>query len=75
MLFSEDQEASVIYLLGYSWLLFFNNFESLWNLQTCFDILFLEPGVENVVTNGIKDVIMSTAWIDELPFLTGNSNF
>lgn len=39
-------------------------------LQVCFDIMYESPGVANVEA-GVRNVAMSTAWVDELPFLTG----
>ncbi|KAF2346595.1 Anticodon-binding domain, partial [Trinorchestia longiramus] len=41
----------------------------------CFDIMYSSPAVSNVVRAGVRDVAMSTAWIDELPFLTAPQIF
>ncbi|XP_059480890.1 pantetheinase-like isoform X3 [Neocloeon triangulifer] len=38
---------------------------------TCFDLMFQQPAVELVKTYGVTDIIFPTAWIHELPFLTG----
>jgi biotinidase len=40
---------------------------------TCFDIIFYSPAVEGVA-NGIRNFVFPSAWVDELPFLTGNSS-
>ncbi|KAK8388840.1 hypothetical protein O3P69_020657 [Scylla paramamosain] len=42
--------------------------------QICFDIMYESPGLANV-EGGVRDVAMSTAWIDELPFLTAPQMF
>ena len=39
--------------------------------QICFDITFEHPAYDNVLNNGVRDVVMSTAWVDEVPFLPG----
>ncbi|KAK3863896.1 hypothetical protein Pcinc_030370 [Petrolisthes cinctipes] len=38
-----------------------------------FDIAWQHPGLSNVLTKGVKDVAMSTAWVDNLPFLIAPS--
>nr|XP_045603006.1 vascular non-inflammatory molecule 3-like [Procambarus clarkii] len=48
--------------------IFTTDFGVTFTLQVCFDIAFFHPGVNNVVTHGITDVVMSTAWVDLLPF-------
>ncbi|XP_076041722.1 pantetheinase-like [Oratosquilla oratoria] len=50
--------------------LFHTDFGVTFSLQICFDIMYADPAVSNVVKHGVHDVILSTAWIDELPFLT-----
>lgn len=37
----------------------------------CFDILFQDPAARLIRETGVKDVIFSTAWISEIPLLTG----
>lgn len=37
---------------------------------TCFDIIFAHPAVQLVASEGIRNFIFPTAWVDELPFLT-----
>lgn len=54
--------------------LFTTDFGVTFTLQICFDILYESPGVANVQT-GVRDVAMSTAWMDELPFLTAPQMF
>ncbi|KAK8388842.1 hypothetical protein O3P69_020657 [Scylla paramamosain] len=49
---------------------FTTDFGVTFTLQICFDIMYESPGLANV-EGGVRDVAMSTAWIDELPFLTG----
>ena len=34
--------------------------------------MYESPGMNNVEVGGVRDVAMSTAWVDELPFLTGS---
>jgi hypothetical protein len=41
---------------------------------TCFDIMFQHPAVTLVKFYGVTDIIFPTAWIQELPFLTGKEN-
>ncbi|KAK8372880.1 hypothetical protein O3P69_014574, partial [Scylla paramamosain] len=48
--------------------LFVTDFGVVFSLQVCFDIAYLHPGLSNVVQRGVKDVAMSTAWVDILPF-------
>lgn len=48
--------------------LFVTDFGVLFSLQVCFDIAYEHPGLSNVVNHGVKDVAMSTAWVDILPF-------
>ena len=33
--------------------------------------MYETPGVSNVKHAGVRDILMSTYWYDELPFLTG----
>ena len=44
-------------------------------LLTCFDIMFYEPALTLHYERGIRDFIFPTAWVDELPFLTGINVF
>ncbi|KAK3863897.1 hypothetical protein Pcinc_030371 [Petrolisthes cinctipes] len=53
--------------------LFLTDFGVLFSLQVCFDIAWQHPGLSNVLTKGVKDVAMSTAWVDNLPFLIAPS--
>ncbi|XP_045135531.1 biotinidase-like [Portunus trituberculatus] len=53
---------------------FTTDFGVTFTLQICFDILYESPGVANV-EGGVRDVVMSTAWMDELPFLTAPQMF
>lgn len=53
---------------------FTTDFGVTFSLQICFDIMFESPGVANV-EGGVYDVAMSTAWVDELPFLTAPQIF
>lgn len=48
--------------------IFTTDFGVTFTLQICFDIAYFNPGVSNIVTYGIRDVVMSTAWTDMLPF-------
>lgn len=41
-------------------------------LFTCFDIIFHDPAIK-LVESGVRNFIFPTAWVDELPFLTGIS--
>ncbi|XP_063602312.1 biotinidase-like [Penaeus indicus] len=50
--------------------IFTTDFGVTFSLQVCFDILYGGPGTSNVVERGVTDVIMSSYWVDELPFLT-----
>ncbi|XP_042241712.1 biotinidase-like [Homarus americanus] len=50
--------------------IFTTDFGVAFTLQVCFDIMYMDPAVNNVLERGVMDVAMSTAWIDELPFLT-----
>ncbi|KAG7170163.1 Vascular non-inflammatory molecule 2-like, partial [Homarus americanus] len=52
---------------------FTTDFGVTFTLQVCFDIAFLHPGVTNIETHGIKDVVMSTSWVDILPFIIAPS--
>ncbi|XP_047502867.1 biotinidase-like isoform X2 [Penaeus chinensis] len=49
--------------------IFTTDFGVTFSLQVCFDILYGGPGTSNVVERGVTDVIMSSYWVDELPFL------
>ncbi|CAL4109699.1 unnamed protein product, partial [Meganyctiphanes norvegica] len=62
---NEDPETAI----------FTTDFGVTFTLQICFDVMFDSPGVLNVVNHGIKDVVMSTAWVDELPHLTAPQHF
>ncbi|XP_063872191.1 pantetheinase-like isoform X2 [Scylla paramamosain] len=53
--------------------LFVTDFGVVFSLQVCFDIAYLHPGLSNVVQRGVKDVAMSTAWVDILPFFVAPS--
>ncbi|XP_047740438.1 uncharacterized protein LOC108667959 isoform X2 [Hyalella azteca] len=55
--------------------LFVTDFGVTFSLQVCFDIMYESPAQFNIVTKGVRDVAMSTAWIDELPFLTAPQIF
>ncbi|XP_071533055.1 pantetheine hydrolase VNN2-like [Panulirus ornatus] len=48
--------------------IFTTDFGVTFTLQVCLDIVYQHPGLYNVKTHGIKDVAMSTAWVDMLPF-------
>ncbi|KAL7645452.1 UNVERIFIED_CONTAM: hypothetical protein RMT77_003838 [Armadillidium vulgare] len=48
--------------------IFITDFNVAFSLQICFDILFEHPGYANSKNYGIRDVAMSTAWGDMLPF-------
>jgi len=37
----------------------------------CFDIIFYKPAIQMAVDYGISSFIFTSAWVDELPFLTG----
>lgn len=50
--------------------IFQTHFGVTFTLQVCFDILYEAPAVHNIDNMGIRDVAMSSTWIDELPFLT-----
>ncbi|KAK4304401.1 hypothetical protein Pmani_023644 [Petrolisthes manimaculis] len=50
--------------------IFKTDFGVTFSLQVCFDIMYEAPALTNVVKAGVRDVVFSTAWIDELPFLT-----
>lgn len=39
-------------------------------LITCFDLLWHDPTVTLVRERGVRDIVMPTAWVDGLPFLT-----
>ncbi|KAF2366138.1 Carbon-nitrogen hydrolase, partial [Trinorchestia longiramus] len=53
--------------------IFTTDFGVKFSLQVCFDITFSHPGYSNVMNEGIKDIVMSTAWVDVNPFLLGIS--
>ncbi|KAG0716499.1 Biotinidase [Chionoecetes opilio] len=53
--------------------IFVTDFGVAFSLQICFDIAYLHPGLMNVVGRGVRDVAMSTAWIDILPFFMAPS--
>ncbi|XP_071533053.1 pantetheinase-like [Panulirus ornatus] len=53
--------------------IFTTDFGVTFTLQVCLDIAYQHPGLYNVKTHGIKDVAMSTAWVDILPFLAAPS--
>ena len=36
----------------------------------CYDIIFYDPAVE-LIAHGLKNIIYTSAWVDELPFLMG----
>jgi hypothetical protein len=38
---------------------------------TCFDIIFYDPAIRLLETGRLKNFVFPTAWVDELPFLTG----
>lgn len=38
----------------------------------CFDILFRKPALELIQENNITDIVFSTHWFSELPYLTAN---
>ncbi|CAL4068792.1 unnamed protein product [Meganyctiphanes norvegica] len=48
--------------------LFTTDFGITFSCQVCFDIAYYHPGVSNVDNHDIKDVVMSTSWLDMLPF-------
>lgn len=37
----------------------------------CFDLMFQVPAIQVVQKHHIKDIIFSTMWFSELPYLTG----
>uniref|UniRef100_A0A4D5R9V4 Pantetheinase n=1 Tax=Scolopendra viridis TaxID=118503 RepID=A0A4D5R9V4_SCOVI len=41
----------------------------------CFDAMYDDPLIDYVTKNGIRNLIFSTAWVDELPFLTSPQLF
>ncbi|KAF2358854.1 Carbon-nitrogen hydrolase, partial [Trinorchestia longiramus] len=49
--------------------IFTTDFGVKFSLQVCFDITFLHPGYSNAMNEGVRDIVMSTAWVDENPFL------
>ncbi|XP_066982364.1 pantetheinase-like [Macrobrachium rosenbergii] len=49
---------------------FETSFGVTFTLLICFDILYETPAVSNIYNLGIRDVLLSTAWFDELPSLT-----
>ncbi|XP_042885788.1 pantetheinase-like [Penaeus japonicus] len=53
--------------------LFATDFGVTFTLQVCFDIAFGHPGLYNVDSRGVRDVAMSTAWVDVMPFLIAPS--
>ncbi|XP_047468299.1 pantetheinase-like [Penaeus chinensis] len=53
--------------------LFTTDFGVTFTLQICFDIAFGHPGLFNVDSRGVRDVAMSTAWVDIMPFLIAPS--
>ncbi|XP_050733332.1 pantetheinase-like isoform X3 [Eriocheir sinensis] len=53
--------------------LFMTDFGVLFSLQVCFDIEFEHPGLFNVLNRGVKDVAMSTAWVDTFPLFSAIS--
>ncbi|XP_069157408.1 vanin-like protein 2 isoform X2 [Procambarus clarkii] len=55
--------------------IFTTDFGVTFTLQICFDIMYKSPGLCNMEADGLRDVAMSTAWIDELPFLTAPQIF
>ncbi|CAL4090933.1 unnamed protein product [Meganyctiphanes norvegica] len=48
--------------------MFTTDFGVTFTQHICFDILFGRPSLANIEKYGVKDVIMSTAWVDSLPF-------
>lgn len=38
----------------------------------CYDIIFYNPAVE-LIGKGIQNIIYTSAWVDELPFLMGKN--
>lgn len=40
----------------------------------CFDILFREPAIQLTRVHQVTDIVYSTAWFSEVPFLTGKQN-
>ncbi|XP_068233039.1 pantetheine hydrolase VNN2-like [Palaemon carinicauda] len=49
---------------------FETSFGVTFTLMICFDILYETPAIVNFNNLGIRDAIMSTGWMDQLPFLT-----
>lgn len=49
---------------------FVTDFAVTFGLITCFDLLWYNPLIYLVANNGVQRVVMSSAWIDGLPFLT-----
>lgn len=50
---------------------FKTDFGVIFGMFICFDIMFAEPSVLLVREKQATDIIFSTAWFPELPFLTG----
>lgn len=40
----------------------------------CFDILFREPSIQLTRVLQVTDIVFTTAWFSEAPFLTGKRN-
>ncbi|XP_068233040.1 pantetheinase-like [Palaemon carinicauda] len=51
---------------------FETSFGVTFTLLICFDILYESPAVSNIFNLGVRDAIMSTAWMDQLPFLVAH---
>lgn len=41
----------------------------------CFDILFSVPALNLTRINNVTNIVYSTAWFSEAPFLTGNFSY
>ncbi|XP_066967402.1 pantetheinase-like [Macrobrachium rosenbergii] len=49
--------------------MFATSFGATFTLMISFDLLFYDPAVSNMETFGVRDVITSSGWMDQLPFL------
>ena len=49
---------------------FRTDFDVEFGMMICFDILFEQPALP-LLKKGVRHFVFPTAWIDELPYLTG----
>nr|XP_018907025.1 PREDICTED: vanin-like protein 2 isoform X2 [Bemisia tabaci]XP_018907026.1 PREDICTED: vanin-like protein 2 isoform X2 [Bemisia tabaci] len=52
---------------------FETDFNVTFGMMICFDILFGNPAQRLITEKGVSDIIFSSAWFSELPFLTATS--